>query len=206
MDSLKNLTEEFPSVRADRAQNIVTLIDDGNTIPFIARYRKEMTGGIDDQLLREFNDRLIYLRNLEKRKEEIAAAIEEQGKMTDEIRAALDAAATLTEAEDVYRPYKQKKKTRAGVAIERGLQPLAEFLLAQDKNADVYAEAEKYVDADKGVATAEEALAGAKDILAEIVSDDANVRKKLRNLYTKNGELSTRLVDPEKEGAKTYEM
>ena len=206
MDILKKLTEEFPSVRADRAQNIVTLIDDGNTIPFIARYRKEMTGGIDDQLLREFNDRLIYLRNLEKRKEEIAAAIEEQGKMTDEIRAALDAAATLTEAEDVYRPYKQKKKTRAGVAIERGLQPLAEFLLAQDKNADVYAEAEKYVDADKGVATAEEALAGAKDILAEIVSDDANVRKKLRNLYTKNGELSTRLVDPEKEGAKTYEM
>ena len=206
MDILKKLTEEFPSVRADRAQNIVTLIDDGNTIPFIARYRKEMTGGIDDQLLREFNDRLIYLRNLEKRKEEIAAAIEEQGKMTDEIRAALDAAATLTEAEDVYRPYKQKKKTRAGVAIERGLQPLAEFLLAQDKNADVYAEAEKYVDADKGVATAEEALSGAKDILAEIVSDDANVRKKLRNLYTKNGELSTRLVDPEKEGAKTYEM
>ena len=125
MDILKKLAEEFPSVRADRAQNIVNLIDDGNTIPFIARYRKEMTGGIDDQLLREFNDRLIYLRNLEKRKEEVASAIEEQGKMTEEIRAALDAAVTLTEVEDVYRPYKQKKKTRAGVAIERGLQPLA---------------------------------------------------------------------------------
>ena len=138
MDILKKLTEEFPSVRADRAQNIVNLIDDGNTIPFIARYRKEMTGGIDDQLLREFNDRLIYLRNLEKRKEEVAAAIEEQGKMTDEIRAALDAAATLTEVEDIYRPYKQKKKTRAGVAIERGLQPLADFLLVQDKNCLLY--------------------------------------------------------------------
>ncbi len=206
MDILKKLTEEFPSVRADRAQNIVTLIDDGNTIPFIARYRKEMTGGIDDQLLREFNDRLVYLRNLEKRKEEVAASIEEQGKMTDEIRAALDAAATLTEVEDIYRPYKQKKKTRASVAIERGLQPLAEFLLAQDKNADVQAEAAKYVDEEKGVATAEDALAGAKDIIAEIVSDDANVRKKLRNLFMKNGELTTRLIDPEKEGAKTYEM
>ena len=127
MDILKKLAEEFPSVRADRAQNIVNLIDDGNTIPFIARYRKEMTGGIDDQLLREFNDRLIYLRNLEKRKEEVASAIEEQGKMTEEIRAALDAAVTLTEVEDVYRPYKQKKKTRAGrchrtrIATARGV-------------------------------------------------------------------------------------
>ena len=206
MDILKKLAEEFPSVRADRAQNIVSLIDDGNTIPFIARYRKEMTGGIDDQLLREFNDRLIYLRNLEKRKEEVASAIEEQGKMTEEIRAALDAAVTLTEVEDVYRPYKQKKKTRAGVAIERGLQPLAEFLLAQDKSADVYAEAAKYVDEEKGVATAEDALAGAKDIIAEIVSDDANVRRKIRNLFMKNGELVTRLTDAEKEGARTYEM
>ena len=206
MDILQKLTEEFPSIRPDRAKNIIDLIDEGNTIPFIARYRKEMTGSCDDQVLREFNDRLAYLRGLEKRKEEIAKAIAEQGKMTDEIAAALAAAATLTEAEDIYRPYKQKKKTRAGVAIERGLQPLAEAILAQDKAFDVYAEAAKYIDEEKGVSTGEEAVAGAKDIIAEIVSDDANVRKKLRNLFMKNGEVVTKLVNAEKEGAKTYEM
>ena len=206
MDILKKLTEEFPSIREDRAQNIINLIDEGNTIPFIARYRKEMTGSCDDQVLREFNDRLLYLRNLEKRKEEVAKSITDQGKMTEEIRQALDAATTLTEVEDIYRPYKQKKKTRASVAIERGLQPLADFILAQDKNADVRAEAEKYVDEEKGVATADEAIAGAKDIIAEIVSDDANVRKKLRNLFMKNGEIQTKLVNADKEGAKTYEM
>ena len=206
MDILQKLTEEFPSIRPDRAKNIIDLIDEGNTIPFIARYRKEMTGSCDDQVLREFNDRLAYLRGLEKRKEEIAKAITEQGKMTDEIAAALAAAATLTEAEDIYRPYKQKKKTRAGVAIERGLQPLAEAILAQDKALDVRAEAAKYIDEEKGVSTAEEAIAGAKDIIAEIVSDDANVRKKLRNLFMKNGEVVTKLVNAEKEGAKTYEM
>ena len=206
MDILQKLTEEFPSIRPDRAKNIIDLIDEGNTIPFIARYRKEMTGSCDDQVLREFNDRLAYLRGLEKRKEEIAKAIAEQGKMTDEIAAALAAAATLTEAEDIYRPYKQKKKTRAGVAIERGLQPLAEAILAQDKALDVRTEAAKYIDAEKGVSTAEEAIAGAKDIIAEIVSDDANVRKKLRNLFMKNGEVVTKLVNAEKEGAKTYEM
>ncbi len=206
MDILQKLTEEFPSIRPDRAKNIIDLIDEGNTIPFIARYRKEMTGSCDDQVLREFNDRLAYLRGLEKRKDEIAKAIAEQGKMTDEIAAALAAAATLTEAEDIYRPYKQKKKTRAGVAIERGLQPLAEAILAQDKAFDVYAEAAKYIDEEKGVSTAEEAVAGAKDIIAEIVSDDANVRKKLRNLFMKNGEVVTKLVNAEKEGAKTYEM
>ena len=206
MDILQKLTEEFPSIRPDRAKNIIDLIDEGNTIPFIARYRKEMTGSCDDQVLREFNDRLAYLRGLEKRKEEIAKAIAEQGKMTDEIAAALAAAATLTEAEDIYRPYKQKKKTRAGVAIERGLQPLAEAILAQDKALDVRAEAVKYIDEEKGVSTAEDAIAGAKDIIAEIVSDDANVRKKLRNLFMKNGEVVTKLVNAEKEGAKTYEM
>ena len=206
MDIIRKLTEEFPAVKADKVQNIINLIDEGNTIPFIARYRKEMTGSCDDQVLREFNDRLIYLRNLEKRKEEVAGAITEQGKMTEEIQKALDAAATLTEVEDIYRPYKQKKKTRASVAIEKGLQPLAEFILAQDKNADVKAEAEKYVDEEKGVSTADDAIAGAKDIIAEIVSDDANVRKKLRNLFMKNGEIVTKLVNADKDEAKTYEM
>lgn len=206
MDILKKLTEEFPSIREDRAQNIINLIDEGNTIPFIARYRKEMTGSCDDQVLREFNDRLLYLRNLEKRKEEVEKSITDQGKMTDEIRLALDAATTLTEVEDIYRPYKQKKKTRASVAIERGLQPLADFILAQDKNADVKAEAEKYIDEEKGIKTVDEAIAGAKDIIAEIVSDDANVRKKLRNLFMKNGEIETKLVNAGKDDAKVYEM
>ena len=206
MDILKKLTEEFPSIREDRAQNIINPIDEGNTIPFIARYRKEMTGSCDDQVLREFNDRLLYLRNLEKRKEEVAKSITDQGKMTEEIQKALDTAATLTEVEDIYRPYKQKKKTRASVAIEKGLQPLADLILAQDKNVDVRAEAEKYVDEEKGVANADDAIAGAKDIIAEIVSDDANVRKKLRNLFMKNGEVQTKLVNADKEGAKTYEM
>lgn len=206
MDIVKKLTEEFPSVKQDKVQNIIDLIDEGNTIPFIARYRKEMTGSCDDQVLREFNDRLAYLRNLEKRKEEVAGSITEQGKMTEEIQKALDAASTLTEVEDIYRPYKQKKKTRASVAIEKGLQPLAEFILAQDKNADVKAEAEKYIDAEKDVSSADEAIAGAKDIIAEIVSDDANVRKKLRNLFMKNGEVVTKLVNAEKDEAKTYEM
>lgn len=205
MDILKKLTEEFP-IREDRAQNIINLIDEGNTIPFIARYRKEMTGSCDDQVLREFNDRLTYLRNLEQRKTEVAKAITEQEKMTDAIQAALDAAVTLTEVEDIYRPYKQKKKTRASVAIERGLQPLADFILAQDKEADVKAEATRYIDEEKGVSSAEEAIAGAKDIIAEIVSDDANVRKKLRNLFMRNGELVTKLVNTEKEESKTYEM
>lgn len=206
MDILKKLTEEFPSIREDRAQNIINLIDEGNTIPFIARYRKEMTGSCDDQVLREFNDRLLYLRNLEKRKEEVEKSITDQGKMTDEIRLALDAATTLTEVEDIYRPYKQKKKTRASIAIERGLQPLADFILAQDKNADVKLEAEKYIDEEKGITTVDEAIAGAKDIIAEIVSDDANVRKKLRNLFMKNGEIETKLVNADKEDAKVYEM
>lgn len=206
MDILKKLTEEFPSIREDRAQNIINLIDEGNTIPFIARYRKEMTGSCDDQVLREFNDRLLYLRNLEKRKEEVEKSITDQGKMTDEIRLALDAATTLTEVEDIYRPYKQKKKTRASIAIERGLQPLADFILAQDKNADVKSEAEKYIDEEKGITTVDEAIAGAKDIIAEIVSDDANVRKKLRNLFMKNGEIETKLINADKDEAKVYEM
>ena len=144
MDILQTITQEF-NLTENHAKNIISLIDEGNTIPFIARYRKEMTGSCDDQVLRELNDRLTYLRNLEKRKEEVSAAIEEQGKMTDEIRSALEKAATLTEVEDVYRPYKQKRKTRASVAIAKGLQPLADAIFAQEKTLDVKKEAEKYI-------------------------------------------------------------
>lgn len=201
MEIVKQLTEEF-KLRPDHAENVVKLLDEGNTIPFIARYRKEMTGAIDDQLLREFADRYEYLQNLEKRKGEVAAAITEQGKMTDEIQAAIDACATMTEIEDVYRPYKQKKKTRASVAIAKGLQPLADFILAQE--GDPYVEAEKYVSEENGVENAQQAIDGAKDIIAEIVSDNAELRKKLRALLENHGEMQVKLIKDDGKG--TYDM
>ena len=201
MEIVKQLTEEF-QLKPDHAENVVKLLDEGNTIPFIARYRKEMTGAIDDQILRRFADRYEYLQNLEKRKQEVAAAITEQGKMTDEIATAISNCVTMTEIEDVYRPFKQKKKTRASVAIEKGLQPLAEFILAQQ--GDPYAEAEKYVDEEKGVSSAEEALQGAKDVIAEIVSDNAELRKKLRALHENHGEIQVKLVKDDGKG--TYDM
>ena len=179
MEEIKILSAEF-KIREDLVGNIIKLIDDGNTIPFIARYRKEMTGSCDDQVLREFADRLQYLRNLQKRREEVCASIEEQGKLTDELKAAIDAAATLAEVEDLYRPYKPKRRTRATVAKEKGLEPLALHLFAQEKNGDLLAEAAEFVDAEKGVETAEDALAGASDIIAEMISDDAAFRKDVK--------------------------
>ncbi len=208
MDIVKKLSEEF-TLRADYAANIVSLLDDGNTIPFIARYRKEMHGACDDQVLREFADRLTYLRNLLKRKEEVQASIEAQEKWTDELKAALDAALTLTEVEDIYRPYKQKKKTRASVAIERGLEPLADVILAQEMSeGDVLAVCAPYVNEEKGVPTAQDALNGAKDIIAERISDDANIRKSLRALMYEIGTLDAKLdtKDPNNAKKKTYEM
>lgn len=201
MEISHKLTEEF-GLRQDHVDNILKLLDEGNTIPFIARYRKEMTGAIDDQVLRALNDRYEYLTNLEKRKGEVANAITEQGKMTDEIAAAIEAAATMTEIEDVYRPFKQKKKTRASVAIEKGLQPLAEFILAQA--GDPYKEAEKYIDEEKGVATVADAINGAKDIIAEIISDNAELRKKLRSLFENHGEMQVKMVKDDDKG--TYAM
>ncbi len=201
MDISAKLTEEF-NLRPDHVKNVLSLLEEGNTIPFIARYRKEMTGAIDDQVLRNLNDRYEYLKNLEKRKEEVAKAITEQEKMTEEIQAAIDAAQTMTEIEDVYRPFKQKKKTRASVAIEKGLKPLAEFILAQQ--GDPYKEAEKYIDEEKGVKDVNEAIAGAKDVIAEVVSDNAELRKKLRGLLEKHGEMQVKLVKDDERG--TYAM
>ena len=201
MEILEQLTTEF-NLRPDHAKNVVDLLDEGNTIPFIARYRKEMTGAIDDQVLRKFADRYEYLLNLKKRKEEVAKAITEQGKMTEEIQTAIDGCATLTEIEDVYRPFKQKKKTRASVAIENGLKPLAEFILEQ--NGDPYAEAEKYIDAEKGVEDVAAAIAGARDIIAEIISDNAELRKKLRTLFENHGEIQVKMVEDDEKG--TYAM
>ena len=186
MDILQTITQEF-NLNPTHVKNIVSLIDEGNTIPFIARYRKEMTGSCDDQVLRELFDRLTYLRNLEKRKEEVSNAITEQGKMTDEIRLALANATTMTEVEDIYRPYKQKRKTRASVAIAKGLQPLAERILEQNKTLDIQKEAEKYLSPE--VESVQDALNGAQDIIAEIISDDAVTRKKLRNYFFRHGEI-----------------
>ncbi len=197
------LAQEF-NIKESHAQNIINLIDEGNTIPFIARYRKEQTGSCDDQVLREINDRLKYLRNLDKRKGEVTSSITEQGKMTEEITLALSKAETMTEVEDIYRPYKPKRKTRASIATEKGLKPLAEVILVQDKNIVPIEEAKKYISEEKGVTTAEEALKGASDIIAETVSDDASLRKTIRAKLTEVGEIECKLL--ENENAKTYDM
>ena len=204
MDFAEKLSKEF-NIRYDYSNNIIKLIKEGNTIPFIARYRKELTGCCDDQVLREFNDRLNYLKNLQKRKEEVSNSITEQGKMTEEIQNALSAAETLTEVEDIYRPYKQKRKTRASVAIEKGLQPLADIIFAQTTTENILELAAQYINEEKGVASAEDALNGAKDIIAEMISDNAEIRKALRQFMNETAFISTTL-DESKENAFTYEM
>ena len=174
----------------EHVENVVRLIDEGNTIPFIARYRKELHGAMDDTALRTLADRLQYLRNLGKRREEVKSAIEGQGKLTEELSAAIDAAATLAEVEDLYRPYKPKRRTRATVAREKGLEPLAQLLYAQEKDGPAPEEAAgDYVDAEKGVESVEDALQGAGDIIAEWISDDADIRKGLRELVWRKGYL-----------------
>lgn len=207
MDVKIQLAEEF-GLKQEHCSNIVDLLDQGDTVPFIARYRKEMHGATDDQVIRELSERYEYLKGLIKRKEEIQAAIESQGKWTDELAAALDGAKTLTEAEDIYRPYKQKKKTRASVAIARGLEPLADIIEAQELAS--YDEAElvaPYIDAEKEVPDAKAAIDGACDIIAERISDDAAIRKSLRDSALANGRLTAALdescTDDEKK--KIYE-
>ena len=171
-------------------ENVVRLLDEGNTIPFIARYRKELHGAMDDTALRTLAERLQYLRNLTDRKEAVKKSVAEQGKLTEALSAAIDAAATLAEVEDLYRPYKQKRRTRATMAREKGLAPLAELLFAQGPGCpDPLTEARSYVDAEKGVETAEDALSGASDIVAETISDDAETRKVLRSLLEREGRL-----------------
>ncbi len=205
MDILQTIAQEF-SLSQVHTNNIVSLIDEGNTIPFIARYRKEMTGSCDDQVLRALSDRLTYLRNLEKRKEEVSATIMQLGKMTPEITIALQKAVTLTEVEDIYRPYKQKRKTRASVAIAKGLQPLADAIFAQSDAFNVEIAAKNYISDE--VASVDEAIQGAKDILAETISDDAVTRKKLRNFYMNHGEIVSCYAKGKaaEDETKTYEM
>ena len=198
MDINKKLAEEF-KLRQEQVDNTVTLIDEGKTIPFIARYRKELTGSLDDQILRELNDRLSYLRNLENRKNEVSSSIEEQGKLTEEISEALEKAITLVEVEDIYRPFKPKRKTRASVARDKGLEPLAEFIIEQNIDSDPESEAEKYINSEKEIETADAALQGAMDIIAEDISDNAELRKKIRALYEKAAKIESRATDEEAE-------
>ncbi len=193
MDYAKILSEEF-NIRLDYSQNIINLIEEGCTIPFIARYRKEMHGTCDDQVLREFADRLQYLQNLQKRKEEVENAIKEQDKWTDEIAVALANAKKQTEVEDIYRPFKQKRKTRASIAIAKGLQPLADIMLKDFlSSGNVNEIAEKFVNQEKGIEDVSSALAGAQDIIAETISDNADNRKYIRDFITITGELTTEL-------------
>ena len=196
MDIIQLLAQELDK-QPQHVENVVRLLDEGNTIPFIARYRKELHGAMDDTSLRTLEERLNYLRGLQERRDAVKKSIEEQGKLTEELAAAIDAAQTLAEVEDLYRPYKQKRRTRATVAREKGLTPLAELLFAQGPDCpDPLTEAARYTDPDKGVETAEDALAGASDIIAEQISDDADLRKKLRELLMKNGVLrSTAATD-----------
>ena len=204
MDILKTIAQEF-NLKETQVVNTVELIDAGNTIPFIARYRKEVTGALDDTVLRNLFDRLNYLRNLEKRKEEVRSSIEEQGKLTDEIIEALDKAQILTEVEDIYRPYKPKRKTRASVAREKGLEPLAQLIFEQRKKYDepIMKLAEAFINEEKEVNTSEDALAGALDIIAEDVSDDANLRKEIRKLTYDTGLIVTAKAKDEES---VYEM
>ena len=198
MDIIAKLSEEL-SIKQTQIEAAVGLLDEGNTIPFIARYRKEVTGSLDDEQLRALSERLTYLRGLEKRKEEVRNAITEQGKMTEEIDASLTAAEILAEVEDIYRPFKQKRKTRASQARERGLAPLAELIMAQ---ADSYSPtieetAEAYVNEEKGVKDAKAAIAGALDIIAEDISDNADYRKEIRALTYEYGFLSSKAATEE---------
>ena len=192
MDIIKILTDEF-KIKQEYVKNIVELIDADNTIPFIARYRKEMTGSCDDQILRELNDRLQYLRNLEKRKEEIISSITEQEKMTDDLMKDIEEAKTLARLEDIYRPYKQKRRTRATVAKEKGLEPLANIIYLQNtKTGSIEEIAKEYISEEKGVASVEEAICGAQDIIAETVSDSAQARAMLREYMQKNALISSK--------------
>ena len=204
MKKIEQIIAEELNIKVQQVENTIKLIDEGNTIPFIARYRKEVTGGLSDEVLRTFGERLNYLRNLEKRKEEVTNSIEEQGKLTEEIVKDLENAITLAEVEDIYRPYKQKKKTRATVAKAKGLEPLAEIILAQEETKNVQEIAAEYISEEKEVKTVEEAIQGALDIIAEMISDNPEYRKLIKQIVYSKGIIKTTATKPEEKSA--YEM
>lgn len=202
MDFKDRLAKEF-DIKPWQAEAVIGLHDEGATVPFIARYRKEAHGSLNEQTIHSLLERLDYLRRFEERKEEIFKAIDAEGKMTEEIEKALSSAQTLSELEDIYMPYKKKRRTRASVAKEKGLEPLADYLEAQETKADPYKEAESYIDAEKEVVTIEDALNGAKDILAERASENAEIRRRLRNLFSVVGTISVTAEDKEKDSVYT---
>ena len=204
MDKIAGVIAHELGVKEFQVQNTIKLIDDGNTIPFIARYRKEATGGLSDEVLRNLNDRLTYLRNLNKRKEEISKSIEEQGKMTDELKIQIENAITLSEVEDIYRPYKQKKRTRASIAKEKGLEPLATIIYLQTDKRPVLEIAKEFINEEKGVNNEEEALTGAKDIIAENISDVAEYRKRIKQMCYREGLIKTKATKEDEKSS--YEM
>lgn len=203
MDIIAKISEEL-GIKRQQAEAAINLIDEGNTIPFIARYRKEATGALDDEVLRNLYERLNYLRNLEERKETVLSSIEEQGKLTEELRKQIVAAETMVLVEDLYRPYKPKRRTRATIAKEKGLEPLANLISLQMINTPLSKEAEKYIDVQKGVETIEDVIAGAKDIIAEAISDEADYRSRIREMTVKKGRMISVAKNPETESV--YEM
>lgn len=191
VDIVGRLSSEL-KISLTQVNNVIELLDAGNTVPFISRYRKEQTGELSDELLRKFNERLIYLRNLKDRKEDVLRLIDEQGKLTEEIKKALEKSETQAEVEDIYRPYKQKKRTRATIALEKGLKPLGDLILEGKFTGDIEEEANKYINEEKDVKTIEEAISGASDIIAEGISDEAKYRKWIRNLVLREGKIETK--------------
>ena len=204
MDKITSIIANELQVKEFQVQSAIKLIDDGNTIPFIARYRKEATGGLSDETLRDLGDRLTYLRNLEKRKEEITNSIEEQGKLTDELKLQIENANTLAELEDLYRPYKPKKRTRATIAKEKGLEPLADIIFLQEDSRPIEEIAKEFINEEKEVLTVEDALNGAKDIIAENISDVAEYRTKIKKICYREGQIKTQATNEEEKSS--YEM
>ena len=204
MEKIINQIASELNVKNTQVENAVKLIDEGNTIPFIARYRKEVTGGLSDEILRTLGERLTYLRNLETRKGEVIKSIDEQGKLNDELTVAIASAETLAEVEDLYRPYKQKKKTRATVAKAKGLEPLANIIFEQKEKKDINEIASEFISKEKGVTTAEEAIQGALDIIAENISDNAQYRKYIKKVCYREGLISTKAAKPDEKS--NYEM
>ena len=203
MDIIKTLSEEL-EIKETQVSAVISLLNEGNTIPFIARYRKEATGSLDDEILRKFNTRLEYIKNFNERQETIIKSITEQGFMTDEIQKSLDEAKTMTDLEDIYRPFKPKKKTRASIAKEKGLSPLAELIVSLNKDIVITDEAQNFINEEKGVLTIEDAIQGAQDIIAEQVSDDPKIRKTIRDFIVRNGKVKTSENAPDEKG--TFDM
>ena len=215
MEKIIKIIAEELGIKEKQVENAIKLIDEGNTIPFIARYRKEVTGGLSDEILRDLGERLTYLRNLEQRKEEVVKSIDEQGKLTDEILKSIAIAKTLAEVEDIYRPYKQKKKTRATVAKAKGLEPLANIILEQKETKDINEIAKEYINIeklseedkknkDKVVATVDDAITGALDIIAEIISDEPKYRKQIKKICYREAVIITKAAKEEKSNYEMY--